>query len=266
MQTKTYQYYRKGDMSDLKKIKKESQGITKSTQNIYQMVQSRKERYQEVLPDPEAAGRFVQASLTAIKMSPKLQQCSPDSILKALMESARYGLEPNSPLSEAALVPYGEKVEFLIEYRGLLKFAWNSGLVTSIDYDKICENDKYEYSKGDGAKFTHTPTFDERGKPLAYYASAKIKGGGEVRTVMSLKEIQAHGKQFSKSFNASSSPWQTDFDAMAIKTVLRQLIDKKLPKSTTPVGKLMAEAAHQEDIPEETRHDRIEVETEYEEI
>ena len=253
-------------MEDIQKMKKESKAVTKSEQSIYQMVRSRKDLYKEVLPDPDSAGRFVQASLTAIKMSPKLQQCNPDSILKALMESARYGLEPNSPLSEAALVPYGEKVEFLIEYRGLLKFAWNSGLVTSIDFDKLCENDKWEYSKGDNAKFSHTPSFDDRGKVLAYYASAKIKGGGTVRTVMSLREIQAHGKQFSKSFTASTSPWQTDFDAMAIKTVLRQLIDKKLPKSTTPVGILMSEAAHQEDIPEDDRNNRLEVETEYEEI
>ena len=253
-------------MSDLQRVKKDSKAVTKSEQNIYQMVRDRKQLYEQVLPDQNSAGRFIQASLTAIKMSPKLQQCNPDSILKALMESARYGLEPNSPLSEAALVPYGDKVEFLIEYRGMLRLAWNSGLILSIDYDKICENDKYEYSKGDGAKFSHTPTFDERGKPLAYYASAKIKGGGEVRTVMSTKEILSHGKKFSKSFSAGSSPWQTDFDAMAIKTVLRQLVDKKLPKSTTPQGILLADAGHQEDIPEEQRQEHIEVAIEHEEI
>ena len=253
-------------MEDVQKMKKESKAVTTSEQNIYQLVRDRKKLYEEVLPDKSSSGRFIQASLTAIKMSSKLQQCNPDSILKALMESARYGLEPNSPLSEAALVPYGEKVEFLIEYRGLLKLAWNSGLVMSIDFDKICEKDEWRYSKGDKGEFFHQPSFDERGKPLAYYASAVIKGGGIARTVMSTKEILAHGKQFSKSFSSSSSPWQTDFDAMAIKTVLRQLIDKKLPKATTARGMLLSDAGHQEDIPEEVRHDRLEVETEYEEI
>jgi recombination protein RecT len=253
-------------MSELKDIKKQSKAVTKIEQSIYEKVRSRKNLYEEVLPDPSSSGRFIQASLTAIKLSPKLQQCSTDSILKALMESARYGLEPNSPLSEAALIPYGDKVEFLIEYRGLLKLAWNSGLVMCIDFDKICEHDDWRYTKGDKGEFFHQPSFDDRGKVLAYYASAEIKGGGIARTVMSTKEILAHGKQFSKSFTSSSSPWQTDFDAMAIKTVLRQLIDKKLPKATTPQGSLLADAGHQEDIPEEVRHERIEVETEFESV
>jgi recombination protein RecT len=252
--------------SEIKELKKESKAVTKREQTIYEMVRGRKKLYEEVLPDPSSAGRFIQASLTAIKMSTKLQQCTPDSILKALMESARYGLEPNSPLSEAALVPYGDKVEFLIEYRGLLKLAWNSGLVMSIDFDKICEHDEWRYTKGDKGVFFHQPTFDARGKALAYYACATIKGGGIARTVMSTTEIKQHGKQFSKSYSSASSPWQTDFDAMAIKTVLRQLIDKKLPKSTTQVGQLLADAGHQEDIPEEVRHERIEVETEFETI
>ena len=83
---------------------------------------------------------------------------------------------------------------------------------------------------------------------------------------MSTKEILSHRKKFSKSFSAGSSPWQTDFDAMAIKTVLRQLVDKKLPKSTTPQGILLADAGHQEDIPEEQRQEHIEVAIEHEEI
>ena len=49
---------------------------------------------------------------------------------------------------------------------------------------------------------------------------------------MTLQEVQAHGKRFSKAYNARTSPWKTDFDAMAYKTVLIQLADKKLPKST----------------------------------
>ena len=95
-----------------------------ATKDIFRLVESRRDKYAMVLPDPNQADRFVSACLIAISMDVKLQQANKDSLMKAIMESARYGLEPNSPLGEAALVCYGSKVEFLIEYRGMLKLAW----------------------------------------------------------------------------------------------------------------------------------------------
>ena len=71
---------------------------------------------------------------------------------------------------------------------------------------------------------------------------------------MTRDDIVAHAKQFSRGYSSKSSPWQTDFDAMAYKTVIRQLCDKKLPKSTTENGILMNEAAHIDDLVEEPRH------------
>ena len=65
---------------------------------------------------------------------------------------------------------------------------------------------------------------------------------------MSKEDITKHARQFSKGFSHKSSPWQTDFDAMAYKTVIRQLCDKKLPKSTTEQSVLMREAAHIDDF------------------
>jgi len=231
---------------------KKTQSSANAKKDIFAVVQARRDKYAMVLPDSGQADRFVSACLIAISMDVKLQQANRDSLLKAIMESARYGLEPNSPLGEAALVCYGSKVEFLIEYRGMLKLAWQSGLVEMIDYDIIKENDQFEFQKGFNAKFEHSPLLTgARGKPIAYYAYAEIKGGGKVLTLMSKDEIVEHGKQYSKSFGVKSSPWQTNFDAMAIKTVLRQLVDKKLPKSTTVEGRTLARAGHIEDIPEE---------------
>ena len=71
---------------------------------------------------------------------------------------------------------------------------------------------------------------------------------------MSKEDILKHAQQFSKGFSHQSSPWQTDFDAMAYKTVIRQLCDKKLPKSTTEQSVLMREAAHIDDFIENERH------------
>ena len=242
-------------MTDIQTAKAQSQGLAKSKQSVFELIKSKKDNFRAVLPQGCNADSFITACLIAVKMNTKLQQCKADTLIKAMMESARFGLEPNSPLSEAALVPYGDKVEFLIEYRGLLKLAWNSGMINMIDYDKICENDEYVYVKGYNSQFSHTPQLEgDRGSPIAYYAYAEIKGGGKAMILMSKDEIIKHMKQFSKAYNSKTSPWKTDFDAMAIKTVIRQLVDKKLPKSTTPESVLLAQAAHRDDVPDSETH------------
>ena len=93
-----------------------------------------------------------------------------------------------------------------------------------------------------------------RSDAYAYYAIAELKSGGIAFQVMSKEDIIKHAQQFSKGFSHKSSPWQTDFDAMAYKTVIRQLCDKKLPKSTTEQSVLMREAAHIDDFIEDGRH------------
>ena len=165
-------------------------------------------------------------------------------------------IEPNSPLSEAALIPFGQDVNFLIEYRGMMKLAWNTGLLKSLDFDKVCENDEFEYKKShNGIKFSHVPNLrGSREDAYAYYAIAELKSGGIAFQVMSKDDIIKHARQFSKGYSHKSSPWQTDFDAMAYKTVIRQLCDKKLPKSTTEQSVLMREAAHIDDFIENKRH------------
>lgn len=244
-------------MTDIKKAKERSTALTKKQSDLKETIKS-KEFYtqiQNALPQGNlSAKRYISACLTALAVQPKLLQCQPSSVLKSMMESARYGLEPNSPLSEAALVPYGKDCTFLIEYRGMMKLAWNTGLIKSLDYDKVCEGDEFDYSKGSkGLSFHHRPSLSaSRGEGKIYYAYAELKHGGTAFQVMTREDIMAHAKQFSRGYSAKSSPWQTDFDAMAYKTVIRQLCDKKLPKSTTEHGILMSEAAHIDDFIDES--------------
>ena len=93
----------------------------------------------------------------------------------------------------------------------------------------------------------------------AYYAYAEMKNGGKALTVMTKIEIVKHMKHYSRAYKSKDSPWVTDFDAMAIKTVIRQLVDKKLPKATTSEALLMQQAAHIDDIPHEERDEYTEV-------
>ena len=217
---------------------------TSQDRSVVEAIQRQEAGFSLVLPPDFDSARFTRIAITAVKTNPKLAQCTRESLLGSLMLSAQFGLEPNSPLHEAVLIPYGNRVEFQVEYRGLLKLAWNSGMIQSIDFNKICENDSYTYKLGFHPEFSHEPELIKpRGETIAYYATASLKDGGRAMVLMSKTEIYEPGKRFSRSFRLKDSPWQTDFDAMAIKTVLRQLCDKKLPKATTKEALLFRSAA-----------------------
>ena len=242
-------------MQDIANMKKQSRSMTKQQSDLKSMIQSGdfKTQIKNALPKGGlTTERYVSACLTALAVTPKLMQCTPSSVLKAFMESARFGLEPNSPLGEAHLVPYGNRVEFLIAYRGMMKLAWNTGMIKSLDFDKVCSLDKFVYKKGREVMFEHTPNLlGDRGKEIAYYALAELNNGGFALHIMTKEEIVKHGKHYSRSYSSKSSPWQTDFDAMAYKTVIRQLCDKKLPKATTEHSILLQEASRVDDIPDD---------------
>ena len=198
---------------------------------IMEAIDRQKPGFLDGVPKGFDGEKFARVCKTIVQESPALRQCSIRSLLGSMMVSAQLGMELD--LNEAHIIPYGNKAQFQMGYRGLIKLAWNSGYIVSIDYDKICENDTYEYSKGDGGTLKHIPLLiGDRGKTIAYYAFALMKTGAKAVHLMTLQEVQDHGKRFSRAYNAKTSPWKTDFDAMAYKTVLIQLADKKLPKAT----------------------------------
>jgi recombination protein RecT len=97
----------------------------------------------------------------------------------------------------------------------------------------VYENDEFEYEYGLDDKLVHKPTMEAKGAAIAYYAIAKLKDGGYSFVVMSHKEIEAHRDKYAKSKNYG--PWKDEFEGMAKKTVLRQLI-KYLPISVEQLG------------------------------
>tara|TARA_R100000963_G_scaffold9453_2_gene6274 strand:- start:1519 stop:2616 length:1098 start_codon:yes stop_codon:yes gene_type:complete len=235
-------------MADIQQYIKDSRVKTTKQNDLVTLIQNRVTQFADVLPPGSNAKKFVTQALMAIERSPKLQQCEAKSIIKALYECASYGLEPNGSLSEADLVPYGKRVEFLIGYRGLMKLASNTGMVRMFDFGVIHENDEVDYRVGNDSFFSHKPKLSGRGVPIAYYALAQLTTDATVVQVMTTEEIYAHGQRHSPSFSHNTSPWQTDFQAMAIKTCMRQLCDKKLPKDASSESKLLQSAAHRDDF------------------
>lgn len=209
----------------------------------------RMEQLQKALPNNYPVDRFKRIVMTAISTNPKLAQAcclSPNTFFGALYNAAQLGLEPNTPMGKAYLLPYnnidkttGKKVpmvQFQIGVYGLVDLAFRSGLVQEIDADVRRKNDFWQYEKGDDGKMRHRYYDDgDRGEAVGYYAIIKMKDGAIHKSYMSKYDVMEHAKRFSKSYNRKtgtfSGPWATDFDAMAKKTILIQAL-KLVPKAT----------------------------------
>lgn len=194
----------------------------KAPQTIQEYIVSMKSGIAAALPSVMTPERFTRISLSAVSGNPKLQSCDPSSFLAAMMSAAQLGLEPNTPLGQAYLIPYGNQCEFRLGYKGVLDLAWRSGEVADIQADVVKTNDVWEYELGLNPKLRHVPADKDRGDPVRYYAVIRMKDGGTISAVMSVDEITAHARKYSKSFN--NGPWQTDFDEMAKKTVLKRAL------------------------------------------
>ena len=182
----------------------------------------------KALPSVITPERFTRIILSAISTNPRLAECTPQSFLGAMMTSAQLGMEVNTPLGQACLIPFKNKnqgvleVQFQLGYKGLIDLAYRSGEVSIIQAHAVYENDVFEYELGLDPKLKHIPATSDRGNPIAYYAMFKTKDDGYGFEVMSTADIEAHARRYSKSFN--NGPWQTNFDEMAKKTVLKRVL------------------------------------------
>ena len=183
----------------------------------------------KALPSVLTPERFSRMVRSAISSTPKLEECTPQSFLGAMMTAAQLGLEPNTPLGQAYLIPYknnkrggATECQFQIGYKGLIDLAYRSEQVSIIQAQTVYENDDFTYELGLEPKLVHRPSKANRGNPAYYYAMFRTKDGGYGFEVMSVEDITAHARKYSKAYN--SGPWQSNFDEMAKKTVLKKCL------------------------------------------
>lgn len=198
----------------------------------------------KALPNTITPERFTRITLSALSNNPTLKLCSELSFLSAMMTSAQLGLEPNTPLQQAYIIPYKNhgnyEAQFQIGYKGLIDLAYRSGQVKTIYAEAVHENDTFEYELGLNPKLVHVPADRNRGEVTHYYAVFKLVNGGEGMFVASKDDILKHAEKYSKSYAKDTSPWKTNFDEMAKKTVIKQVL-KYAPLSTDFMSKLTAD-------------------------
>jgi recombination protein RecT len=236
--------------------------------SLAKQITNMQDQFAMAMPRGKEAAQLVRDALTCLRMTPKLAECEPTSVLGALMTCAQLGLRPGV-LGHAWLLPFwdsrlvvgkdgrgnprygGHRAQLVIGYQGLVELAHRSGQITSLVARTVHANDTFDVSYGLDDQLTHKPVLrGERGEPVAYYAVAKFTTGGHVFFVMGYDEMESYRDRYAMARNKKGEivgPWRDQFEGMALKTTIRQLA-KWLPKSTEFASAIEADGSVRLDL------------------
>ena len=207
--------------------------IKEKAATIKSLIERYKPEIAQALPHHVTADRMLRVIYTTIQKTPRILDCTPSSLIGAILETSQLGLTPGI-LGEAYFVPYRNnktgksEVQLIVGYRGLISLARRSGELSTVYAKEVYERDEFDYCFGLDPKLRHKPSEDEdRGDFRYVYAVAHLKDGGRQFDVMTRAEVE---KIRARSRAKDSGPWITDYEEMAKKTVLRRLC-KLLPTS-----------------------------------
>jgi len=242
-----------------------------------------------LLPKHFDADRMLKLALGALRTTPKLTQASNASLLGAVVTCAQLGLEPNTPLGHAYLLPFDKRekrgsewvtvetqVQIIVGYKGMLDLARRSGQIVSIAAHEVCQGDEFNFAYGLNEELVHRPALSQRGAIIGFYAVAKLVGGGHCFEFMSTDEVN-HIRDKSAEKNRAkkdgsgrpiiSGPWADNYVEMGRKTALRRLF-KYLPISienlafadavdgqgigrAAPIDEVVFDVTHEDDTAQE---------------
>ncbi len=188
--------------------------FTRAMQEVENLIESR-----------EFQVRFAQIMLTTLRTNAALQQCTPESIVTALVQMCSHNFDPSSA-NECFLIPYQGRATLQVGYAGLMKLAMSHPDVQDIYAEEVCDNDTYEYYGVNVLpKHIYPAKFAPRGRYIGYYAVALLTERRVRAVQMSIEEVKAHANYYSQ--NAQNKIWSEArggaFRSMALKTVLRKI-------------------------------------------
>lgn len=197
-------------------------------------------RMAQALPRHLSPERMIRVCALALQKTPKLAEVDRATLLGALLTCGSLGLEPNTVLGHAYLIPYGKACQLVLGYKGLADLARRSGRVGHIHADVVYQGDDFQYHYGVGADLKHRPKGARSGQWLYAYAIAEITGGGgwqfEVLTYEEVMAVRNKSQGYLQALRETDvkkrekAPW-IGFEAeMAKKTAFRRLA-KMLPLS-----------------------------------
>lgn len=184
----------------------------------------------EVWSSPQMANSFMSSVISVANGNPQLRKAEPMSIIGAAMVAATMQLQVIPTLGQCYIIPYGNKAQFQVGYLGLLQLCQRSGQFKKILAAPVHEG---EYISGD--EFDEDYVFDKKqrksDKIVGYMAKFELLNGFTKVAYWDVDRVKAHATKFSQAYRSGyTSPWKSDFDAMAQKTVLKSIL-KYAPKS-----------------------------------
>lgn len=185
------------------------------------------------------ASQFTTSLVTAVNENSKLAGCEPQSVINAALTAASMDLPINQNLGFAYLIPYkgknGDVCQFQMGYKGFIQLAQRSGYYRTINVTEVRDGELKGIDRLSGdVEFEWIEDDKKRNKTkiIGYVAYIRLLSGFEKSLYWSVEDCEAHAKKFSKSYKFGSSIWKDDFDSMAKKTVLKQLLNKYGPLNT----------------------------------
>ena len=172
----------------------------------------------------ENAGAFSASILDLYSTDTTLQKCNPEAVFRECLKAASLKLPINKQLGFAYVVPFKGNPQFQIGYKGLVQLALRTGAYKYINAGAVLEGEYKGKTKLTGEIDISGEAISD--KVVGYFAYIETINGFKKAMYWSKEEVAAHAERYSQSYKSSYSPWKTNFDEMATKTVLRNLINR----------------------------------------
>lgn len=166
--------------------------------------------------------RFKQVMVFCTRITPKLLDCDPGSLVAAVAQVAQLGLDLTPAVGHAYLVPYKANCQLQIGYKGYIALALRGGGVKHITAYAVYEHDEFTFEYGTDERVVHKPALKDRGALVAAWAGAVLADGTRVFRVIGSEDI-AKAEGFGQG-RRDDSPWKQHRDEMARKTAIRRLV------------------------------------------
>lgn len=207
----------------------------KKVENVRGLLKGAMPQILMALPKHMSGDRLARIAMTSIARNPKILDCTPNSLIGAIIQCAQLGLEPDDVRGTAYLVPFFNnkrgklEIQLIPGYVGLMDLARRSRLVSTIEARPAYTKDVFEFEFGLSPRLKHIPSGQmEVAEITHFYCIGRLRDGGAQVEIMTREQVERVRDRFSKAKDVG--PWVTDFEAMGKKTVVRRVC-KYLPAS-----------------------------------
>ena len=198
-----------------------------------------KQKLQDLLN--KNAASFTTSVLQIVNSNSMLRNADPMSVFNAACMAATLQLPTQNGLGFAYIVPYKGQAQFQLGYKGLIQLAQRSGQFKRLVAVPVYEKQLIEEDPINGYVFDWKQKSEPTEKPIGYYAYFQLVNSFTAELYMTAQEVDQHAQRYSQTYQTylekqkqgkwATSVWADNFEAMALKTVMKLLLSKQAPLS-----------------------------------